>query len=328
MLPNAVHEVSSFPALAVVNSRRTPSGRAGGDSTVRLRRFLPDGEPQHLEELFQQARQAGDNCNAAAYFERLAEYRHRELTKRPEFDITRPSIITSFQPKSGGTFLHNRLLEIGYQEYWWGFPHAKCHSHVIATERTLELYLRGGAACHTHCRPEASLLSALDRLGVERIWVHLRNPIESAVSAFHHYRGEGHGEGEAGEQRRRAALETARTFSFRSRYSTSHFVRKTLDWLIEWVREWLQFEQDHPGLVLVTYHRDLSDLQGMMQRVMGAYGTAAPASISTEPTSRDRFRKNPHRDWRESLNSRTQRFAETRLRESLGKFRALEYLWT
>jgi hypothetical protein len=317
---------AAVPAI-VPHARQRADGPIATDER-RGRRFLRELSAERLEELFQQTRAAGDYSNAAVYFELLAELRHRDLVARPNFDATRPSIITSFQPKSGGTFLHNRMVEIGFQEFWWGFPGNRCHSYVYTTPRTLELYMRGGAACHTHCRPEPALLSAFDRIGVEKVWVHLRNPIESAISAYYHYRGVGHGGGAAGDQRRRQALETARAFSFLTRSSISHFVRAVMAWMTTWVQQWLQFDQDHPGLVVLSYHKELADLPGMMGRVLGEFGMEPPASITCTPTDNDRFRQNRQKDWRDSLSSSTRRQMEELVRSSLGKYAAFERLWT
>ena len=323
---NTLPPGAAVPAVVPRARRHATGPHAPGER--RSRRFFAELTAERLEELFQQTRSAGDLSNAAVYFELLAEVRHRELVARPGFDATRPSIITSFQPKSGGTFLHNRMLEIGFEEFWWAFPDHRCHSYVYTTPRTLELYMQGGAACHTHCRPEPALLAAFDRVGVEKIWVHLRNPIESAISAFYHYRGEGHGGGEAGALRRRQALETARAFSFLTRSSMSHFVRSVLAWLTPWIEQWLQFDQDHPGVVVFTYHQELADLPGMMRRALGEFGIAPPASITCMPTDNDRFRHNRQKDWRDSLSASSGRQVEELVRSSLGKFAAFERLWT
>jgi hypothetical protein len=291
-------------------------------------RFLRDESPEQLEHLYQQARNRTDNANAVPYFERLAAGRHRDLIRRLSFDAAKPSIITSYQPKSGGTFLHNRLLELGYHDFWWCFPHVQCHSYWYTSERTLDLYLRGGAACQTHLRPEPALLAAFDRCGVEKIWVHLRNPVESAISAFHHYRGEGHGAGDIGAQRRLDALKTAKTFRFLRRSSKARFVREQIDWFIEWVSQWLRFDADQPGRVVFSYHRELADSQRMIDRVFREFGVEAPGKITASPIDNDRFRPNPLRDWRQDLDLSTQRLVERRVHEALDRFPALERLWT
>jgi len=291
-------------------------------------RFLRDESPEQLERLYQQARGLGDNVNATVYFERLAASRHRELSASPNFDDAKLAIVASFQPKSGGTFLHNRLVELGYQEFGWCFPHFQCHSYWYASERTLDLYLQGGAACQTHFRPDPALLALFDRCGVEKIWVHLRNPIESTISAYHHYRGEGQGEGAVGAQRRREALHAAQMFRFLRRSSKDRFIREQIDWSVEWTRQWLRFDAEQPGRVVFSYHRELADSQRMLNRVFREFGVESPGRITPSPAANDRFRANPLRNWRNDLAASTQRFLEQRVKESLAKFPAFERLWT
>lgn len=324
----ASSHLGDAPGLALAPlASRGPVAAAAPAAEVR-RRFLPDETPEQLELSYQQARNRIDNANAIPHFERLAVGRHRELLRHPGYDPTKPSIVTAFQPKSGGTFLHNRLLELGYQEFWWCFPHVKCHSYWFTSPRTLELYLRGGAACQTHIRPEAGLLDAFDRCGVERIWVHLRNPAESVISAFHHFRGEGHGEGEVGEERRQQALQTTRVARFLRRSRKSRFVREQIDWFVEWTEQWLRFDAEQPGRVVFSYHRELVDAQRMLDRVLREFGVEAPGRITAEPMAHDRFRPNPLRAWRHELDDGTQRWIEGRVTASLGKYPAFERLWT
>ena len=181
-----------------------PPETAASEPSPR-RRFW-DESVERLLSLYERSREVNDSANAVASFSRLAEYRFRELSSLPDFDPAKTAIISAFQPKSGGTFLHNRMLELGYKEFWWCFPHFLGHETCYASDEALKLYLSGGCTCHTHAMPDPNILAALDRANVDKIWVHLRNPAECVVSAYHHYRGEGHGEGALGEQRRREAI--------------------------------------------------------------------------------------------------------------------------
>jgi hypothetical protein len=291
-------------------------------------RFLRDESPEQLEHLYQQACNRSDNVNAIPHFDRLAAGRYRDLVRRPSFDPAKPSIVSSFQPKSGGTFLHNRLLELGYHEFWWCFPHVHCHSYWYTSQRTLELYLGGGVACQTHFRPDAALLDAFDRCGVEKIWVHLRNPVESAISAYHHYRGEGHGDGAVADERRRQARQATKMFRFLRRSDKSQFVREQIDWFNEWVAQWLRFDEQSPGRVVFSFHRELADLQKMLDRVLREFGVESPGWITPSPTANDRFRPNPLRDWRQDLDGSTQRLVENCVHEALGRFPAFDRLWS
>jgi hypothetical protein len=166
-------------------------------------------ETVRVPGLFDKFWKANDLPNAVACFDRMARHRYWELTHRPDFDPTKNSVVSIFQPKSGGTYLHNRMLELGYHEFWWCFPSHLCHSRCNAGFDALELFMSGGCTCHTHARPEANVLSALDRAGVKKIWLHMRNPAEAVISSYYHYLGEGHGDSSLGEQRRNEALSEA-----------------------------------------------------------------------------------------------------------------------
>lgn len=290
--------------------------------------FLPEETPERLEELFQKARHELDVYNAMPYFEALAARRHGQRIQRADFHPAKRSIVTSFQPKSGGTFLHNRLLEIGYQEFWWFFPHHHCHSYCFGSDQTLELYLAGGAACHSHFRPSAGLLAALDRCDVDKVWVHLRNPAETAVSAYHHFRGEGQGSGELGDERRREALRKGKAFSYLQRLMKSRFLRAQIDWHIDWVAQWLRYEELHPGKVVFSFHREMTDSQRMLDRVFSEFGVEQPGRITTHATGQDRFRENPHRNWRTGLRASATRSIEQRVGERLGEYVHFERLWS
>jgi hypothetical protein len=119
-----------------------------------------------LLHLFEKHREQDDNINARACFSRLAQYRYLETSKRPGYDRQKRSIVSFFQPKSAGTYLHNRLLQLGYQDFWWFFPSRMCHSYCFASAAALELFILGGCTCHSHGRPDPNILAAFDRAGV------------------------------------------------------------------------------------------------------------------------------------------------------------------
>lgn len=285
-------------------------------------------ESTRLLALFEECRRNHQHADAAACFGRLARFRFHELRARPEYDPRIRSIVSVFQPKSGGTFLHNRILQLGYQDFWWNFPHQNCHSYCYASDEALELFLRGGCTCHSHTRPMPNILAALDRAGVERIWLHLRNPAESCASSYHHLRGEGHGGGAIGEARRREAIDTARRAGIDPQIDKSTYVAQNIDWFVEWVAEWLRFEQAHPDVVVLTFYSELDDARGMLGRVGRLTGASLRGDITAAPLPEDRFRKKPSKDWRHDLTSEARARLERAVREGLQEFDSFERLWS
>jgi hypothetical protein len=82
----------------------------------------------------------------------------------PPINLELPSVISSFQPKSGGTYIFNRLIEsFGYKEYWWGISHPQFATWAYAVPESLELFLRGGCATHSHCLPTPYNIRMFDR---------------------------------------------------------------------------------------------------------------------------------------------------------------------
>jgi hypothetical protein len=309
--------------LRVFDSKCAPIIRP--DSSLQLRFW---DETAQLLGLFQKHRESNDNANAIPCFGRLARHRFNEVASRPNFDLTKKSIISAFQPKSAGTYLHNRLLQLGYQEFWWLFSHRLCSSVCYASDEALLHYLAGGCACHTHARPDANILAALDRAGVEKIWVHLRNPAEAVVSTYHHYLGEGHGKGVFGEQRARESLMEAPRQGLAPGISKSAFVMKHIGWHLEWVADWLRFAQHRPGLVVFSYYNEIADPEQLLTRVFDELGAETPFGITSAPVPNDRYREKASTDWRHELTPEAVNYLELRLRAELQVFPAFHQLWS
>jgi hypothetical protein len=220
------------------------------------------------------------------------------------------------------------MLALGYKEFWWLFPHQLCHGTCYAGFEALRLYLLGGCTCHTHARPYASILAALDRVKIDKIWVHLRNPAESVVSAYHHYRGEGHGEGTIAEERQRTAATEAAALGINEETDKDQFVAAQIDWFVDWVGLWIQQAKVRPDKIVFSFHRELADLQSFFARVFHEFEIDFHDNVSAEPLPHDRFRKKESDDWRCGLSLSTQRLLEDRVRARLADFPAFEKLWT
>lgn len=285
-------------------------------------------ETVRVPGLFDRFRVAENYTNAIPCFDRMARHRYWELTKRPDFDPSKPSVVSVFQPKAGGTFLHNRMLELGYQEFWWCFPSQQCYSYCIAGIDALELFMSGGCTCHTHARPEANILAAFDRAGVDKVWVHLRNPAESVISSYYHYRGEGHGDGPAGDERRREALSLAARNGLTPGMDLSTFVVDHIAWYVDWVTEWLRFADRHPGLVVFSYYSELANPHELFTRVFGELGIELNGSVTTRRLPADRYRSKSTASWQSQLERFARCYVERRVRADLERFPQFERLWS
>jgi hypothetical protein len=309
--------------LHVLDSNGGPIAR---HDSVLPHRFWD--ETEQLLGLFEKHRESNDNSNAIPCFGRLARYRFHEVSSLPSFDPTKKSIVSAFQPKSGGTYLHNRLLQLGYQEFWWLFSHRLCPSVCYASDEALRYYMTGGCVCHTHARPDPNILAALDQVEVEKIWVHLRNPAETVVSSYHHYLGEGHGDGAVAEQRMRESRLEAPRQGLAPGMTKSDFVIKHVGWHIDWVTEWLRFAKDRPGNISFSYYKEIADPPTLLNRVFDELGIGRPGAFTLAPLPGDRFRKKDSNDWRHNLTPEARNYVELRVRAELQLFPGFEQLWS
>jgi hypothetical protein len=277
---------------------------------------------------FEESRVADDYPNAIARFAEMQRYSFEELSQRPEYNPARKSIVSVFQPKSGGTFLHNRMLQLGHQEFWWLFANRADASKCFASSEALKLYLRGGCTCHTHARPDPNILAALDEANVDKIWVHLRNPAESAVSCYYHYQGEGHGSGDVGDLRRQQALDEAGRRGLMPDMDLSAFVRGAIDFFVKWVAEWLRFAESHPGLVVFSFYRELVNPEALLANVFDQFDTTCDRPIMNGPIPNDRYRKKRTSNWRTDLAPDVITYVERRVRAEFENLSQFDDLWS
>jgi hypothetical protein len=285
------------------------------------------GETIRRPESFDESCDAHDYANAIASFGEHQRDRFRAMTHRREIDESKKSIVSIFQPKSGGTFLHNRMLGAGYQEFWWLFSESADATRCFASIDALELFVRGGCTCHTHARPDPNILAALDQAGVENIWVHLRNPAASAVSCYYHYLGEGHGSGEIGERRRQEALDEAQRRGLTPGMDISKFVHGAIDFFVKWVAEWIRFADRHPGLVVFSYYQELANPEALLERIFSHFGATLDAPVSTQPAATDRYRRKRTADWRSELEPAVQTYVERRVLAEFEGCPQFDELW-
>ena len=258
------------------------------------------GETKRLLALFEKHREANDYPNAIACFGRLAQFGFHDLIRRPGYDRAKKSIVSIFQPQSGGAHLHQRMLQAGYRDFWWMFPNRLCQSVCYASDDALQLFLRGGCTCHSHARPDPNILAKLDRAGVEKIWIHLRNPAESAVAAYQ--------------------VRAPQT-------DLSSFVIEHIGYYVSWVVQWLRFDRASPGLVAFSYHGELADPHALLCRVFGELGAAPPARSSATAAD-DRWRRPSGDDWRHGVTPEAQTFVTRRVHADLKEFPAFDRLWS
>ena len=208
------------------------------------------------------------------------------------------------------------------------FSHRNCHSYCYASDVALDLYLTGGCACQTHTRPDANILSAWDRAGVQKVWLHLRNPAETCVSSYHHFIGDLGLEGPFAEQCKHAAAAEAERLGIDVAKSKSDFAMEQIDWHVQWVAEWLQFAKEHPQLVVCSNYDELADPYALLSRVFRELGAVLPTAELAEAGPQDRYRKKSSKNWRDGLTPEAQQHIGERVQVGLLEFDAFERLWS
>lgn len=259
------------------------------------------------------ARNAGDYLNAVGIWDAMAYriYDHLELSGQ-KIKKCLPPIFSSFMPKSGGTFLYNRMIKLGYRNYFWGVSNEHELSEVHPTPNAVKAYKQGGVFSHTHATPSAffCMIDSLVNLGV--IWVHVRNPLDASLAAVYHYQGEGQGDGLIRNLRiteieaQKLYLAKHKGIDFENRESV---FMASLEHYVGWLSSWLKFATDNPGRVRFTFFEELSDASALINRVLTSYGYHGKLVVDTH-NSEDRLRLAGERDWRLGLRDATIERAE------------------
>lgn len=261
-----------------------------------------------------------DFVNAIALYERMTDSVYGALARAaPSIDLSLPPIISSFQPKSGGTFLHNRLVDLGYTEYYWGISSPFDHSEVYAIQRALRYFLRGGCTSHTHMLPLPHNIQCFESLGVDKIWVHVRNPAESTVSAYFHYKGIGHGESALGMERASHAIDEAFRLNL-DLHSLDQFLLDHVDFHIAWISSWASFARHEPGLVYFTFHKDMRYIESFLSKTLSEFGGKVSIREPLGDSADDRIRVRGRSDWRNDLAQETIQAIELKLNDLERRF--------
>lgn len=236
---------------------------------------------------------AGDMVNALELWNEHVPHYFRHIVHNADgkaHDFRKPSIVSSFMPKSGGTFIHNRMtFDLGYKEFWWCVTAASSASDVYVSRRGLEAFLLGGFACHTHMLPTPQTLREINSIYREKIWVHIRNPIECAISSYHHYKGQSQGEGAIYDERMREAAREIERFAL-NLTDIDAFARQHVHFFVRWLSEWAEYDQLSPGRVFLTFFDELKSPEKLFQRVMAQYDGDIAVELITERLDSDRKR--------------------------------------
>lgn len=257
-----------------------------------------------------------DMVNALELYEALSgslEDAHQQ-TQQAAIDKGVPSFLSAFLPKSGGTYLHGRLISAGAAEIFNHTPSPLDYDrHSYLVPGWIRFFLRGGASCHTHLRPTPWNIRVLNNSGAKKLWVHVRDPRQAALSAYWHGQGLGQGSGEAALER--AAMEAELKHIHQTMIGGIYiydmpkdeqlrsFFERFLTWITCW---WKAQDRISPEILFTTYEQMLSDREGFESKVLTFHGAEHLHGVfNAAVTPRDRFRLGQAEEWLTALDKPT-----------------------
>lgn len=269
-----------------------------------------ESQPQktYSMEDYQAAFEAEDYLNAVAIWDAMAEENYAWLVREAggKYQRALPAIVSSFMPKSGGTFLFNRMINsLGYLTFYWGVTRKNSHTEVYPTPKALEVYKRGGLFCHSHALPSPYFRMIVGRNHERPIWVHIRHPGETTLAGYYHYQGEGQGRGAAKAARLSAMeeeLELLRSLHGFAVGEWPAFFRKWVGFYASWIAMWLDYADERPGSVFFTFFDELQDTPALLGRVFRTYGYKVAPDAIPDDLPEDRRRTVGTHDWTEGLS--------------------------
>jgi len=267
-----------------------------------------------------------DMVNALEVFEQLSgdfgEY-HRQA-QETAINKGVPSFLAAFMPKSGGTYLHGRLVSAGAVEI---FNHTQSpidydrQAYLVAG--WLRIFLLGGACCHSHMRPTPWNMRILNSSEVRKLWVHVRDPRQAALSAYWHGQGMGQGSGEKAIER--AAMEAEIKAVHQAKIGGTYIfdmpmdeqVREFFDQYSTWIADWQAARSLLSAEILLTTHEEMvADRDGFENKVLAFHGAEHMRGVFHAPVmARDRFRLGEVDEWRTALDKPTRDWMTDRMPE-------------
>lgn len=222
-----------------------------------------------------------------------------------------PAIVLITMPKSGSLYLLMRFVD--------GLNVPNCHisldlfpaDHVVPA--WAEDLARGGAVTQEHLDASEENLAALQRAGIDRVVVHVRDPRQAALSWMHHIDGT---TGERANVRRLISPTVPDDWDERA-------IASRLDWtidnhlpvLVEWTMGWVRAaDATRPVLdILFTRYEDLrGDEEALFRRILDHYGIAGMPMNMNPPVSSDAAlhrRKGQADEWRSVFSAAQRRRA-------------------
>lgn len=244
-------------------------------------------------------------------------WQQRDTAAKQQAAILRgvPAICLNTIPKSGTMYLRNAFSKA------LNMPSIHISVELFPEDRLVPnwaaLHCRGGCMSVQHMDGGRDKIDALRALGLDRIWVHVRDPRQTLVSMYHYANSGNPG----------VATEIDATYY---EYSVEQRVDAHIGYfpnLVKWMRSWKNAaESESNGMrILVTRHEDLRrDTPGFFDEVCAFFdvdrAAFTPELISPPRSGNLHFRKGETSEWRRVFTASQQARLNEMLPDDLIQF--------
>jgi hypothetical protein len=221
-----------------------------------------------------------------------------------------PALLSAFMPKSGGTYLHNSLVRLGAVDIYHATQSPIDHYQTYLIESWLRVFLRGGSTCHSHMPPTPHNLEVLRRSSARRLWVHARDPRQSALSSYWHEKGIGLGRGIKATERLKALDEVAPKIASAEHamglipLQESTFEEKIKFRFLQahqWASDWIHAKQllKDIDILFTTFEEFIANQRSFEKKVKDFFGWQSDLPIIFQQVhDEDRFRTGSTDEWK------------------------------
>lgn len=212
----------------------------------------------------------------------------------------RKSLLICSQPKSGTIFIGAnlmrclKLLNFGISVDYW--------PDSVVIEDYARLFAEGGAVCVDHIGPSERNLDILREVGMDRAWVHVRDPRQGCVSWYHHIKNNltkgryywRHFENPPIPEDYDDWSEDAKTD-----WIVDTFFPKAWGWIVDWWR--LSLSDDGFSVAFSQQERMRDDPVTLLNGILEFFGDDArltPEDVPPPKRGVDHFRTGATDEWR------------------------------
>ena len=218
--------------------------------------------------------------------------------KVPDDAADRPSIFLVTLPKSGTVFISHSLKQSLVYDYTSTLVTPTFPKNQI-WDTMADDFGKGAMVSASHLQPDDTNIAALQRHGISKAVIHIRDP-RAALSSWFHFRKSYAANFKGNSEIGQVVLPVGETFAALSmEQQMDHFIDTFYVPAVEWIRGWLH-HIPNSDFLLKTHEELLESEPGYLQSVLQYYGISGDVA----PVQRNKsthFRKGDNTSWQEEL---------------------------